>query len=115
MLSKNKPEYHIGKYPNDGRNWDCQCARCGSSMTHIECESCGEEGVRGHDCGEDCCCCLDPEENMTCDICDGEGGWLQCLSSAVFCEGNPLPGREKIKRGEVEWYTFDAKLKNGSF
>ena len=111
-MKMSKPECHIGKHPNDGRNWDCQCARCGSSMTHIECESCGGEGVSGHDCGEDTCCCLDPEENMTCDICDGKGGWLECLSSSEFCEGNPLPGREKIKRGEVEWITLDAKLKN---
>jgi hypothetical protein len=26
-----------------------------------------------HDCGEDCCCCLEPELNVVCDECDGEG------------------------------------------
>lgn len=40
-----------------------------------ECWQCGGEGLYGHDCGDDCCCCLNPEENMICDICDGEGGW----------------------------------------
>lgn len=26
-----------------------------------------------HDCGEDCCSCLEPEPNVTCDVCDGTG------------------------------------------
>ena len=42
--------------------------------TWIECENCGGEGVTSHDCGEDCCCCEDPEDNVACDCCDGEGG-----------------------------------------
>jgi len=40
-----------------------------------ECSNCGGEGIAGHDCGEDTCCCLRPEENMTCYICEGKGGW----------------------------------------
>jgi hypothetical protein len=39
------------------------------------CWACDGEGVNGHDCGEDCCPCLEPEENMTCSTCDGKGGW----------------------------------------
>lgn len=27
-----------------------------------------------------------------------------CLSSAKWCEAHPLPDREHIKRGEIEWY-----------
>lgn len=39
------------------------------------CDWCGGDGTSGHDCGEDTCCCLEPEENVTCHICDGKGGW----------------------------------------
>lgn len=40
----------------------------------VHCEHC-DDGFVGHDCGEDCCPCLEPEPNVVCDICDGEGGW----------------------------------------
>jgi len=33
------------------------------------------DGFSHHDCGEDTCCCLNPEYNVRCDICDGKG-WL---------------------------------------
>ena len=46
------------------------------------CWECGGEGVNGHDCGEDCCPCLEPEENMTCQTCDGKGGWKPAPSAA---------------------------------
>lgn len=41
----------------------------------IDCWNCGGEGYSYHDCGEDVCCCLDPEDNVVCDICHGKGGW----------------------------------------
>lgn len=41
----------------------------------IDCYNCGGEGYSHHDCGEDCCCCLNPEDNVVCDICEGKGGW----------------------------------------
>ncbi len=53
------------------------CPICGEEMDWQRCESC-DEGFVGHDCGEDCCCCLDPEDNIKCDICDGKGGYWQC-------------------------------------
>lgn len=90
--------------PADGRDWDCMCARCGSSMTHVDCDECGGDGDNGHDCGEDSCCCLYPEENIECSNCDGAGGWLLCVSSEEFCEANPLNGREDVKRHTTEWY-----------
>lgn len=90
--------------PSDGNEWDEQCARCGSSCMYVQCEQCGGDGVDGHDCGEDCCCCLHPEENVRCDICDGHGGWYCCLSSKEYCEANPLPGRESVQRGKIEWF-----------
>ena len=42
-----------------------------------ECWDCGGTGLNGHDCGEDTCCCAYPEENMPCQICDGQGGWKE--------------------------------------
>jgi hypothetical protein len=101
---------HIGDHPrylpNDRNEYDCQCARCGSSCDWTDCWNCGGEGVDGHDCGEDCCCCAYPEENVRCSICKGYGGWYSCLSSAEWCKLNPLPreGREPYDRGEIEWF-----------
>jgi hypothetical protein len=38
------------------------------------CGACGGEGVY-HDCGEDTCCCLNPDEDdlIDCDECGGTG------------------------------------------
>ena len=75
------------------------CARCGGDAEWFGCETCGGEGVDGHDCGEDTCCCLDPEENQTCDVCLGRGGWWRCANSPEWCQANPLPGQEAVERG----------------
>ncbi len=40
-----------------------------------DCWNCGGEGYSDHDCGEDCCVCLHPENNVPCDVCGGDGGW----------------------------------------
>lgn len=89
--------------PYDGRQWDCQCARCGSSCDFVECDQC-EDGYSDHDCGDDCCCCLHPKPNVTCSFCHGYGGWNKCLSSPEWCKTNPLPGREAVQRGDLEWF-----------
>lgn len=52
---------------------DVELLSDGSLYRH--CYQCGGEGVTHHDCGEDTCCCLYPEDNVRCDICHGEGGW----------------------------------------
>lgn len=93
----------FGPRPPQEGEWDCQCARCGSSVHWQECTNC-EDGYSDHDCGDDCCCCLYPEPNVVCDYCDGYSGWYACLSSSIWCDANPLPGREDIKRGTIEWY-----------
>ena len=98
---------------NDGRKWENQCARCGSSVHWIDCTNCGGEGMVDHDCGEDTCCCASPEENVPCDICAGEGGWHQCLSSPEFCEENPRGGREHVKRGRIEWFPLPRAMLDG--
>ena len=102
----------IGQHPNDGREYDCQCARCGSSLMFDECESCGGEGTAGHDCGEDCCACLHPEENIDCDYCNGEGHYPHCLSaSSGWCRANPKPGRENIEPSTPEWYAVESEAR----
>lgn len=73
------------------------CARCGSSCEWEDCTNC-EYGYDGHDCGEDCCCCADPEPNVVCDICHGRSGWWKCVSSPEWCQTHPLPGHENAKR-----------------
>jgi len=90
--------------PSDGKDYDCQCARCGSSVVWQDCTQCGGEGMHGHDCGDDTCCCLYPDENIECGICDGVGGWRLCLSSTDWCKANPLEGREQVPRGKIEWF-----------
>jgi len=93
--------------PNDGREWDCQCARCGSSCSAVDCETCGGEGYDGHECGEDTCACGDPDEpNVPCSICLGAGGWMVCISSREWCEAHPLPDRADVKRGQIEWFAL---------
>ena len=86
-----------------------QCARCGSSILWEDCPNCGGEGGSGHDCGEDCCCCLYPEDNMGCDICRGEGSFPICLSSREWCEAHPKPGREQVARGTAEKFTIPIR------
>lgn len=81
----------IGKRPNDGRGWDGQCARCGSSMSFEPCEMCDHEDW----------------EACRCDFCDGTCAFEFCLSSAEWCHENPLNGRHDVPRATVEWFTFD--------
>jgi hypothetical protein len=83
-----------------------QCGRCGSSITFESCPNCAGDGVTSHDCGEDCCCCLYPEDNVTCDVCEGDGTIAICLSSPEWCNANPLPGRETTERNTVESFSI---------
>ena len=59
------------------------CSRCGCELDWEYCDHC-EDGYDGHDCGEDCCMCLYPEENMVCQYCDGRSGWWKCYNES--CE-----------------------------
>lgn len=69
------------------------CERCGCcEMTTEECEQC-DEGLNGHDCGEDCCCCADPEENVRCGFCRGRGYFEVCLGS---CDKDGKHERAKL-------------------
>ena len=66
----------------------------------------------GHDCFEDCCCCLDPEDDK-CGTCDGEGTIPICLSSAEWCEAHPMPGRENTERSTVESFSVQGMRTGG--
>lgn len=106
-MSERNSESVIAQYPpSDGREWDCQCARCGSSCDWSDCWDC-HDGYSHHDCMDDCCCCLDKSPNVVCDECHGHGGWWECLSSGSWCNANPLEGRGNVPRGQIEWFTFD--------
>lgn len=96
------------KPPNDGREWECQCARCGSSVEWERCGSCGGDGITGPgELYEQDPLWYSPEDYENCHQCDGESSWAFCCSGAEWCEANPIPGREAIKRGEIEWFTFE--------
>lgn len=68
---KDEPDYEDEICPH------CKCC----SQDWVDCTNCAGDGVSGHDCGEDCCCCMDPEDNIPCDICEGKGGWYQCVGN----------------------------------
>lgn len=56
------------------------CPTCHDSLSWEDCHECGGEGVSRHDCGDDTCCCLYPDDDEPCDTCGGHGGWYRCLS-----------------------------------
>jgi hypothetical protein len=58
------------------------CPACGSELDWVPCWHCHGEGGF-HDCGEDCCCCLDKEEiTEDCGECDGRGRLPVCHNAA---------------------------------
>ena len=54
------------------------CRTCGLEMERVTCWHC--HGAGGfHDCGDDCCPCLDKEEiTYDCQECQGEGRYWVC-------------------------------------
>ena len=82
--------------PRDGRDWDCQCARCGSSCDAQGCDECGNDGWVWEE---------DDEERLReCPECLGNPVIYRCLSSPEWCEANPVEGRENVPRGKIEWF-----------
>jgi len=55
-----------------------RCSTCGNIKWWQTCWNCGGEGYSDHDCGEGCCACLNPENNVRCDICRGKEGYYVC-------------------------------------
>lgn len=81
----------------EGYEWDCQCARCGSSVGRNICPECGGDGYAYQGSDED-------HQDEPCRTCNGYGGQWVCMSEAAFCLANPLPGKAHIERGQIEWY-----------
>lgn len=50
----------------------CRCAEFAGEPDE-DCPNCGGTGYSYHNCGEDTCCCLEPEDNVVCDWCRGSG------------------------------------------
>jgi len=99
----------IGAFPQaqvlTGRRWDCQCARCGSSLYWEQCGRCGGEGITAPgELFEEDPLWYDQEAYEACHQCDGEGSWPLCCSGYDWCLFNPLPGRIEIPSGTPEWF-----------
>jgi len=88
-------------YAISGIEIDCQCARCGGYMASERCGSCEDGFVDRYE--------EDPlwygHELYKCSECDGAGHNQWCGNGADWCEANPMPGRENVRQGEVEWFT----------
>jgi hypothetical protein len=54
----------------------------------VDCWNCQGEIYVDHNCGEDCCACAFPEDNVVCDICEGKGGWERDFSTPESSEGS---------------------------
>jgi hypothetical protein len=63
----------------------CSCPICGEEVDWVKCDSC-EEGYSDHDCGEDTCNCLNPNNNVKCSDCDGKEGWWLCHRCDKYIE-----------------------------
>lgn len=96
-----KPKTFIQEFPpRDGKSYDCQCARCGSTADWVHCWEC-EDGYYEDDVGDD----VVPEYvTVECETCRGHGGRYRCMSSPEWCEANPLRGRKDVPRGKLEWF-----------
>ena len=92
--------------PNDGKEYDCQCGRCGSSCDSDACETCGGDGWIFADYWDDD---EDVEDECRkCHDCFGNSVTYRCMSSREWCEKNPMPGREDVKRGQIEWFRINT-------
>lgn len=100
---------HIGP-PNDGNDWECQCARCGSSMEWEQCGACSGDGSTAPgELYEMDPLWYDEDDCEPCHQCGGEGSWPTCLSGFEWCLTHPLPGRIEYPPDTPEWYCFKPK------
>ena len=67
------------------------CKVHGCNLHGRDCDRCEGEGGF-HDCGEDCCCCLDKDElTERCDECDGTGRVEWCPG---WTDGKPCTHKD---------------------
>jgi hypothetical protein len=107
--SEGIPLNAIADHPTDemyatGLEIDCQCARCGSSCYWEDCSNGCEDGYLNR--YEEDPLWYDNDYDQLCEICCGRGGWQLCDSGHEWCQANPLPGQEDIRRGAIEWFTI---------
>jgi hypothetical protein len=96
-------------HPRDGRDWECQCARCGSSMYSEECGQCDDGLTPIGELYEQDPLWYDEDAQEPCSQCGGEGSWMLCMSTAEWCESHPLAGRETTPRNTVEWFVVETR------
>lgn len=70
---------------NDAEITEHYCKKHECNLLQQNCPNC-EDGYSHHDCGEDCCPCAVPENNIICDWCNGKGFSRWCSLST---ERNP--------------------------
>lgn len=110
-MSKTKDTFIGPNHPNDDRRWDCQCARCGSSLVWEECSACGGEGMTAPgQLYEEDPLWYDPDDTKPCHQCGGEASFPCCISSPDWCEAHPIVGREGIARSTPEWFVVSDAL-----
>lgn len=99
-------------HPNDGQKWECQCARCGSSLGWEECSACGGEGATSPgELYEQDPLWYDEDDCENCHQCGGQGSFPSCLSGSEWCEANPIVGRENIPSSTPEWFVVESASK----
>lgn len=91
--------------PNDGFEYDCQCARCGSSLAWEPCSACGGEGITAPgELYEQDPLWYSPDDYHHCHQCGGEASFPICMSGFDWCLFNPNPGRIEIEPHTPEWF-----------
>ena len=92
----------IEDYDYDVEAGDTSCPKCGGETRARRCSSC-EDGYSDsdHDCGEDVCCCLNPEPGR-CSECLGKGHLEWCPTCGWdLMENCYINGRDERERAVI--------------
>ena len=81
LVRDSKPEIALVRYDDVVQKEEM------SEKEWVRCRNC-DDGFSYHDCGEDTCICLNPVNNVVCDVCLGEGGWEITLSAMSVWDSN---------------------------